>query len=105
MYKFCEKEEEFPKILDPKPSATYFLKFLKDGYLETKSERLLNVLKELISETKLLNLEEKKQLLINENINNNNKEKNIENSFDQNMDEPEEGNKIDNNNIYAEDGE
>ena len=106
LYKFCEKDEEFPKILDPKPSATYFLKFLKDGYLETKSERLLNVLKEFISETKLLNLEEKKQLLINENVNNNNnKEKNIEDSFDQNMDEPEEGNKNVNNNIYAEDGE
>ena len=83
------------------------MKFLKDGYLETKNERLLIVLKEFISETKLLNLEEKKQLLINENVNNNNnKEKNIEDSFDQNMDEPEEGNKIDNNNnIYAEDGE
>ena len=106
LYKFCEKDEEFPQILDPKPAAIYFLKYLKNGYLETKSERLLNVLKEFISETKLINLEEKKKLLINDNINinNNNIERNIDDSFDQNMDEPEREEKI-NNNIYNEDGE
>ncbi len=98
LYKFCEKDEEYPKNLNPKPSAIYFLKYLKDGYLETKSERLLNVLKEFISETKLLNLEEKKKLLITENVNKNNDEKNIEDNFNQNMDEPEEENENNNNN-------
>ena len=119
LYKFCEKDEEFPKILDPKPAALYFLKYLKDGYLETKSERLLKVLKEFISETKLINLEEKKKLLINEEniINNKNIEKNIDDSFNQNMDEPEQEEKENNinnvnvndlnngKNIYNEDGE
>ena len=100
LYKFCQKDEEFPKELNPKPAAVYFLKYLKDGYLETKSERLLNVLKEFISETNLLNLEEKKKLIINNaDIGiSNNEEKNIEDSFNQNMDEPnEEENNINNN--------
>ena len=84
LYNFCEKDEEYPKDLDPKPSVIYFLKYLKQGYLETKSDKLLNVLKEFISETKLLNLEEKKNLLID---NNTNIERNIEDSFNQIMDE------------------
>ena len=104
LYKFCQKDEQFPKSLNPKPSAIYFLKYLRDGYLETKSENLLNVLKGFISETKLLNLEEKKKLLIDNTINdigNNN-----EQSFDQKMDDEEqneekeeEENNIINNNI------
>ena len=110
LYKFCEKDEEYPKNLNPKPSAIYFLKYLKDGYLETKSERLLNVLKEFISETKLLNLEEKKKLLITENVNENNDEKYIEDKFNKNMDEPEEENENNNNvndkkDAYVEDVE
>ena len=64
LYKFCEKDDEFPSELDAKPAVVYFIKYLKIGYLETESERLLTVLKEFISETKLLNLEEKKLLLI-----------------------------------------
>ena len=32
----------------------------KYGYLETRSERLLNALKEFVSETKLISIEEKK---------------------------------------------
>ena len=91
LYKFCEKDEEFPQILNPKPSAIYFLQYLKNGYLETKSERLLNILKEFISETKLLNLEEKKTLLIKDNSDNkNNYERHNEDSFNQNMDELEQ---------------
>ena len=69
LYKFCEKDEQFPSELNAKPAVVYFLKYLKIGYLETNSERLLSVLKEFISETKLLNLEEKKLLLISNNPN------------------------------------
>ena len=78
LYKFCERDEIFPLELDPKPSVLYFLNYLRNGYLETKSDNLLNVLKEFISETKLLNEEEKNKLLFhdeneneedNENIN------------------------------------
>ena len=104
LYKFCEKDEEFPKILDPRPAAKYFLRYLKDGYLETKSERLLNVLKEFICETKLLSLEEKKGLMINEDdILNKNIERKKDDSFEQNMDEPEQEEKENNiNNKYDE---
>ena len=99
--------------MDPKPAALYFLKYLKNGYLETKSERLLNVLKEFISETKLINLEEKKKLLINDDEINNNNVRNIDDSLNQNMGEQEKEEKINNNNdiiddknnIYNEDGE
>ena len=69
LYKFCEKDDEFPSELNAKPAVVYFMKYLKNGYLETKSQKLLTVLKEFISETKLLNLEEKKLLLISNNSN------------------------------------
>ena len=115
LYKFCQKDEEFPKELEPKPAAIYFLKYLKDGYMETKSERLLSVLKEFISETKLLNLEEKKQLSFNDNLNldnnlnelNNNDNDNIENkeSNYQNIDIPEQYNDYKDNNININNGE
>ena len=115
LYKFCQKDEEFPKELEPKPAAIYFLKYLKDGYMETKSERLLSVLKEFISETKLLNVEEKKQLSFNDNLNldnnlnelNKNDDDNIENkeSNYQNIDIPEQYNDYKDNNININNGE
>ena len=62
LYKFCERDEAFPLELNPKPSVIYFLNYLSNGYLETKSENLFNVLKEFISETKFLNDDEKNKL-------------------------------------------
>ena len=116
LYKFCQKDEEFPKELEPKPAVIYFLKYLKNGYMETKSERLLSVLKEFISESKLLNSKEKKQLSFNDdnlNSNNNNNDNdndddNIENKEDskyQNMNEPEQYNDNKDNNININSGE
>ena len=93
LYKFCERDEAFPPELNPKPAVFYFLRYLQNGYLETKSENLLNVLKEFISETKLLNNEEKNKLLINNNeeiqkeYNENNSEDNNEINNDENMNE------------------
>ena len=103
LYKFCEKDDVFPKMLNPKPSVIYFLKYLKNGYLETKSERLLNILKEFISETKLLNMEEKKVLLIKDNVNNNNIQRNIDEPKQYEVNNKENIN--DKNKIYNEEGE
>ena len=85
LYKFCEKDDIFPLELNPKYSVYYFLNYLKNGYSETKSEKLLNVLKEFITETKYLNEQEKKQLLINDNNiiqNENVNEETVENNFE-----------------------
>ena len=97
LYKFCEKDEIFPLELNPKTSVIYFINYLNNGYIETKSENLLNVLKEFISETKLLNQEEKKKLLINkvDNINiteaeNNNDENNNMDIKEKEINEKEE---------------
>ena len=83
LYKFCERDEAFPLELNPKPSVMYFLNYIKNGYFETKSDNLLNVLKEFISETKLLNEEEKNELLINDKQGNF-KENNLENNSEEN---------------------
>ena len=77
LYKFCEKDEEYPSELEQKPTVLYFLNYLKNGYYETKSEKLFTVLTEFITETKLLNDEEKHILMTfddeeNENINEDN---------------------------------
>ena len=48
LYKFCEQNQDFPKELNPKPSVLFFLKYVKEGYNESKSEKLLNILKEFI---------------------------------------------------------
>ena len=92
LYKFCEKDEAFPPELNPKSSVFYFLNYLKSGYFETKSEKLFNVLKEFITETKYLNEQEKKELLI-ENDETNNENENIvtveENNCEKNSEENE----------------
>ena len=109
LYKFCEKDEAFPPELNPKSSVFYFLNYLKNGYFETKSEKLFNVLKEFITETKFLNEQEKKQLLIeNDEIKNENEnlvtvekinyEKNEENEKDNKEEENENEIEQDNNN-------
>ena len=76
LYKFCEQNQDFPKELNPKPSVLFFLKYVKEGYNETKSDKLLNILKEFISETQILNNEEKKLLDFNDNNNDNEEEEN-----------------------------
>ena len=100
LYKFCERDEIFPLELNPKASVLYFLNYLKNGYMETKSDNLLNVLKEFISETKLLNEEEKNKLLFNgenekENVN---EEANMENNDNINEKEKSESEKDEENN-------
>ena len=101
LYKFCEKDDIFPPELNPKYSVYYFLNYLKNGYSETKSEKLLNVLKEFITETKYLNEQEKKQLLINDNNiiqNENVNEETVENNFEKN-------DEVDENEIEKENNE
>lgn len=34
LYKFCQKDEEFPKELEPKPAAIYFLKYYSEFFYE-----------------------------------------------------------------------
>ena len=108
LYKFCERDEVFPPELNPKPAVYYFLNYLKNGYFETKSEKLLNVLKEFISETKFLNEQEKEKLLIkNKNeINNKGKIENeiitVENNLEKNNEEEENNKKMQNEGIEKE---
>ena len=108
LYKFCERDEVFPPELNPKPAVYYFLNYLKNGYFETKSEKLLNVLKEFISETKFLNEQEKEKLLIkNKNeINNEGKIENeiitVENNLEKNNEEEENNKKMENEEIEKE---
>ena len=97
LYKFCERDEAFPLELNPKPAVIYFLNYLQNGYNETKSENLYNVLKEFITETKLLNDEEKNQLL------NKNEDKIVDmNNNDDNKEEEENNNNININNKEEE---
>ena len=106
LYKFCERDEVFPPELNPKPAVFYFLNYLKNGYFETKSEKLLSVLKEFISETKFLNEQEKEKLLIKDKNEINNDEK-IENEItvvnnNENNNKEEENIKSENEEIEKE---
>ena len=87
LYKLCEgNNEDFPKNFDPKYSTLFFLKYVKKGNIELNSKKILNILKEFIAETNILNLTEKNDLLEGfelfsdeENNEINNKDKNKEN--------------------------
>ena len=87
LYKLCEgNNEDFPKNFDPKYSTLFFLKYVKKGNIELNSKKILNILKEFIAETNILNLTEKNDLLegfelLSDEENNeiNNKDKNKEN--------------------------
>ena len=107
LYKFCERDEVFPPELNPKPAVFYFLNYLKNGYYETNSEKLLSVLKEFISETKFLNEQEKEKLLIKDKNEINNDEKidneiTIVNNNDNNNNEEDENIKSENEEIEKE---
>ena len=84
LYKLCnekDKDEDFPRNFESKNSVIFFLNYIKKENTELKSNKILNVLKEFIAETNVLNLEEKNNLLedieINDNTINLNNEENI----------------------------
>ena len=64
LYKLCEgNNDDFPKNFDPKYSTIFYLKYVKRGNTELNSKKILNILKEFIAETNILNLSEKNDLL------------------------------------------
>ena len=93
VYYFSLKEKEFPKELNSKPSMMFFLSYVKDGYYEIKSDKILKFFNEVLNETNVLNYEEKKELYI---LNEEEEDKKIfdnnKSEITQNMDDPEEPN-------------
>ena len=64
LYKLCEgKDEDFPKKFEAKNSVIYFLNYVKKENKELNNKKILNILKEFIAETNILNIEEKNDLL------------------------------------------
>ena len=92
VYYFSLKEKEFPKELNSKPSMMFFLNYVRDGYFEIKSEKILKFFNEVLNETNILDNEEKKDLFI---LNEDEEDKKIDDQMKseiQNMDDPEEPN-------------
>ena len=66
LYKLCDgKDEDFPKNFKAKNSIIFYLTYVKKANNELNSKKILNVLKEFIVETNVLDLEEKNDLLDN----------------------------------------
>jgi hypothetical protein len=64
LYKLCEgNDKDFPQNFDPKNSVMFFLNYVKKGNNEINSKKILNIIKEFIAETNILNLSEKSELL------------------------------------------
>ena len=83
LYKFCgNQDQEFPKCFNPKPSAIFYLNYAKHGYIEINSKNILNILKEFIAETEILDLEEKDELLEGIEIGCEENEEAIDNNID-----------------------
>ena len=64
LYKLCDgKDEDFPKNYNAKISVLFYLTYVKKANKELNSKKILNILKEFIAETNILDLEEKNNLL------------------------------------------
>ena len=72
LFKLCSgKDEDFPPNFDAKISAIFFLNYIKTANKELNNKKILNILKEFIAETNVLNIEEKNDLLDGIELNNN----------------------------------
>ena len=64
LYKLCDgKDEDFPKNYNAKNSVIFYLTYVKKANKELNCKKILNILKEFIAETNILDLEEKNNLL------------------------------------------
>ena len=64
LFKLCEgKDEDFPQNFEDKFSAIFFLNYVKKANKELNNKKIMNILKEFIAETNVLNIEEKNYLL------------------------------------------